>query len=65
MDVGSRIRFYRRACRLSQRELARRLRMAAPQLSRYETGHTQPGLKVLDRIARVLDVPVSEFFFGR
>ena len=65
MDVGSRIRFYRQACRLSQRELARRLRMAAPQLSRYETGRTQPGLKVLNRIARVLDVPVSDFFFGR
>jgi len=36
--------------------------MGAPQLSRYETGRTQPGLVVLNRIARVLDVPVSDFF---
>lgn len=65
MDIGSRIRFYRTTRDLSQRELARRLRMAAPQLSRYETGRTQPGLTVLGRIARVLDVPVSDFLFGR
>jgi transcriptional regulator with XRE-family HTH domain len=63
MNVGSRIRFYRRLRDLSQLELASRLRMAASQLSRYEKGHTQPRLSVLARIARVLDVPVSDFFF--
>lgn len=65
MDIGSRIRFYRRLRDLSQRQLASRLGMAAPQLSRYETGHTQPTLSVLGRIARALDVSVSDFFFGR
>lgn len=65
MDVGSRIRFYRRLRYLSQRELASRLRMAPAQLSRYETGRTQPGLRTLSRISRELDVPVYDFFFGR
>ena len=65
MDLGSQIRFYRRTRRLSQRQLAHGLRMAASQLSRYETGCAQPTISVLTRIARVLDVPVSEFFVGR
>ena len=65
MDLGSRIRLYRSSRRLSQRELAGRLKMAPSQLSRYESGHTEPGLRVLERIARTLGVPVSEFFVGR
>ena len=63
MNIGGRIRFYRRRRDFSQRELASRLGMAAPQLSRYERGRTQPGMLVLSRIARALDVPVSDFFF--
>lgn len=65
MDIGSRIRFYRRHRDLTQRQLASRLRMAASQLSRYETGRTEPTLSVLSRIAGALDVPVSDFLFGR
>ena len=65
MSIGLRIRFYRKSRELSQRELARRLRMAPPQLSRYETGRTEPGLVVLGRIAKALDVPLSDFLFGR
>jgi len=44
MDIGSRIRFYRDLRGLSQRQLACRLHMAASQLSRYETGRTEPTL---------------------
>lgn len=65
MDIGSRIRFYRDLRGLSQRQLACRLHMAASQLSRYETGRTEPTLAVLARIARALKVSVSDFFFGR
>jgi len=64
-DIGSRIRFYRESRRLSQAALARRLGMASPQLCRYETGHTRPGLLVLGRIARALNVPLSDFLLGR
>jgi transcriptional regulator with XRE-family HTH domain len=63
MNIGGRIRFYRRLRDYSQGELASRVGMAAAQLSRYETGHTQPGIAVLARIARALDVAVSDFFF--
>lgn len=65
MNIGPRVRFYRKIRNLSQRQLASSLRMAPAQLSRYETGRTQPGLAVLRRIARALDVPVSDFFFER
>lgn len=65
MDVGSRIRFYRKLRDLSQGQLASRLRMAASQLSRYETGQTQPSLGVLGRLAKALGVSVSDFFYGR
>ena len=65
MNIGSRIRFYRKLRELSQRELASQMRMAPSQLSRYETGQSEPTLGVLRRIARALSVPVSDFFFGR
>lgn len=65
MDIGSRIRFYRKVRGLTQTQLAARLRMAASQLSRYETGLTQPTLAVLSRVARALGVQVSEFFYGK
>ena len=65
MQIGQRVSFYRQAQNLTQRQLAKRLKMAASQLSRYETGQTQPGLKVLKRIARALDVPIADLFIGR
>ena len=65
MDVGSRIRFYRKLRDLSQQQLAARVRMAGSQLSRYETGQSQPSLGVLARLAKALGVSVSDFFYGR
>ncbi|HUW55869.1 MAG TPA: helix-turn-helix transcriptional regulator [Planctomycetota bacterium] len=65
MNVGSRIRFYRQLRTLTQGQLASRVRMAPSQLSRYETGQTQPSLGVLGRLARALGVSVSDFFYGR
>ena len=64
MSVGSRIRFYRDAAGMTQRQLCRRLRMAPSQLSRYENGLTRPGLEVLCRVARALDVRIADLVVG-
>ena len=65
MNIGSRIRFFRRFAHLSQRGLADRIGMAPTQLSRYETGGAQPGLSVLSRIAGGLGIRVSELLMDR
>ncbi len=65
MDIGSRIRFFRKLARFSQRALADRIGMGPTQLSRYETGGARPGLRVLSRIAGGLGIRVSELLMDQ
>lgn len=53
------LKFFRLERHLSQRELARRLRVSQPLLSQIETGARRPYPKILRESARVLDVPLS------
>lgn len=45
---------------ISEAEAARRANMKPALLSRYSTGRSIPGLEVLDRLAKALNVPISE-----
>ena len=60
MGIGERVRFYRGARRLSQRELAKMLQMAPEQLNRYEKGRTAPKVATTVRMARALGVAVGD-----
>lgn len=53
------LRRWRRAARISQRELAARIGHMRPDaISKYERGRHRPDVEVLTRIAAALDVPV-------
>jgi transcriptional regulator with XRE-family HTH domain len=58
--VGLRIRALREAMGLSLRDLAERCGVSAPMLSQVERGETSPTLAVAERIARGLDLTLSQ-----
>jgi transcriptional regulator with XRE-family HTH domain len=58
--VGARIRLLREGMGLSLRDLAERCGVSAPMLSQVERGETSPTLAVAARIARGLDLSLSQ-----
>jgi transcriptional regulator with XRE-family HTH domain len=58
--VGLNLQALRRARGLSQEELAHRADMHQTYLSGIERGRRNPSVRVLDRIARALEVDVEE-----
>ena len=59
--IGSNIRFLRAACQLSQQELAKRIDVSQTHLSNLERNHVNVNLKLLLRIANVLECPLEIF----
>ena len=59
IEVGQRIRIYRKAKGLSQTTLADQLGVTFQQLQKYENGTNRIGAGRLMRIAQVLGVPVT------
>lgn len=47
---------------VSIRELAARAKISKSHVQRIEAGETMPSLEVMCRIARALDVPITELF---
>ena len=58
--IGLRIRALRDAMELSLRDLAQRSGVSAPMLSQVERGETSPTLAVAERIAKGLDLRLSQ-----
>ena len=58
--IGRRIRALRDAMELSLRDLAQRSGVSAPMLSQVERGETSPTLAVAERIAKGLDLRLSQ-----
>jgi XRE family transcriptional regulator, regulator of sulfur utilization len=58
--LGPRIRILREGMDLSLRDLAERSGVSAPMLSQVERGETSPTLQVASRIARGLDLRLSQ-----
>lgn len=54
----------RRSAGLSQTHLAHRLRTASQEISRLESGRVCPRLTTLLRVARALDVPLTDLVQG-
>ncbi|WP_293661381.1 helix-turn-helix domain-containing protein [uncultured Phascolarctobacterium sp.] len=59
--IGGNIRFLRTACQLNQQEMAKRIGISQTHLSNLEHNHTQVSLKLLLRIANVLECPLPVF----
>lgn len=58
--IGQRLRYLREQRGLSLRELGKRLNIAHSHLSGIETGKKKPNLELLNALARVFDVKMSE-----
>ena len=58
--VGPRVKALREAMGLSLRDLAERSSVSAPMLSQVERGETSPTLSVAAKIARGLDLSLSQ-----
>ena len=58
MDVGKKIKRFRTALGLSQKELAQRAGMSEPAIRNYELGNRTPSEKQLEKIAGALGVSI-------
>lgn len=63
-QVGRNIAKARRSKGISQTQLALTLGTASQEISRLESGRTCPRLSTLLRLARTLEVPLTEFVQG-
>ena len=62
MDVAKNIKRIREKKGMSQKELINAVGLGAPMYSRIETGKAEPSLTTLEKIAKALNVKLSDFF---
>jgi len=62
IEVGRRLRTFRLQRGLSQEKLADQLGVTFQQVQKYEKGTNRIAAGRLQRIAEVLDLPITEFF---
>ena len=62
MNIGTTIRGYRLQKGMSQGDIEKKTGLLRCYLSRVENGHTVPSLETLQKIAKALDLQLSEFF---
>lgn len=65
LQIGVRLREFRKRKGLTVTELARRAEMKRPNLSRIEHGKHRPSLETLERLSEALGVPVVELVRSR
>lgn len=63
-QVGNNIAEARRGAGLSQTQLALRLHTASQEISRLESGRACPRLTTLLRVARAIEVPLTDLVQG-
>ena len=59
-EIGNKIKAARKRLKLKQSELAKRLKMTSAQLCRIEGSKNTPSIKTLERIAKALDMTLTE-----
>ncbi len=63
--IGQRIRKIRKACGLSQEELAEKVGISVTHMSHIETGNTKLSLPVLVDISKILQVSTDELLYDK
>lgn len=61
-EIGRKLRQFRQQAGLSQEKLAEMVLVSFQQIQKYENGQTTLNVLKLQKIARVLKVPVADFF---
>lgn len=59
MDIGEKIKYYRKQCGLTQKELGERLGVSASMIGQYENSTRNPKMETIQKIADVLGVNIS------
>ncbi|HIT89054.1 MAG TPA: helix-turn-helix transcriptional regulator [Candidatus Merdenecus merdavium] len=59
MEIGEVIREYRKRKDITQEEMARRLGVTTPAVNKWENGNSQPDIRLLPPIARLLDITLD------
>ncbi|MBZ9873183.1 helix-turn-helix domain-containing protein [Mesorhizobium sp. BR1-1-9] len=62
--IGARVQAARRGAKLSQEALADRIGRTPESVSNIERGKQLPSIETLAELARVLNVPMTDFFEG-
>jgi transcriptional regulator with XRE-family HTH domain len=62
LKIGTSIHAFRLQKGLSQGDIEKKTGLLRCYLSRVENGHTVPSLDTLSKIARALDLPITQFF---
>ena len=65
MNIGDNIRKIRIAKKLSQKEVIMNANIDTAQYSRIENNKTEPSLTTIEKIAKALDISLSELFAER
>ncbi|EDS76438.1 transcriptional regulator, MerR family [Clostridium botulinum C str. Eklund] len=60
MNLGEKIKKYRKLFKLTQEELAAKLEISKHTLSKYEQNQRKPNIEMLNKIAKALDVTVND-----
>lgn len=63
--IGSNIRRYRKELKLTQQEMADKVEISNDFLSRVEKGTEYPSIRLLERMAELMDKQLLEFFIHR
>ena len=63
MVISDRLRAIREQKELSQGDIERRTGLKRCYVSRVENGHTVPSIETLVKLARALEVPMSQLFY--
>jgi transcriptional regulator with XRE-family HTH domain len=64
MIIADRLRELREAKKLSQGDIEKRTGLLRCYISRVENGHTVPAIETLEKLARALEVPLYQLFYG-
>lgn len=65
IDLGGNVRDYRGQRGLSQAQLAKAIGVSQPRIAEIERGEANPRLSTIAKLAKALDVPVSELLARR
>lgn len=60
MNIGERIKFYRKQRKLTQQQLANKSDIALMSIQRYERNERQPNIETLAKIAANLEISVTD-----
>ena len=62
MEIGKKLKALRKAERLTQEEIAKRLNISRVNYTRYETGKVRPDYETIIKIADYYDISLDELF---